>query len=361
MAAPLFGSFLDSSLVLEDKLRSESPTNKRFDVIVVGGGPAGSAAAITAAGAGLHVLLVENAPFPRSRPGESLHPGIQPLIRQLGCEQALLNAQFERFSGVHVQWGSKKGFEPFGSDDEGPWLGFQACRAEFDQLLLDRARDVGVEIVHRCHAKLPLINNQRVSGIETTIGNLESKFVVDAAGGRHWLARELGVEVTTHSPRLVARYGYTKSPPYPHQLPALVSDKSGWTWYAKIAATRFHWTRLNLVDTAQKNSVCSYEFDGDTRGADVTWRVVERPAGPGYFTVGDAAAVLDPASSHGVLKAIMSGIQAGTMTSKIVQSPHLERELVSAFNHWWTSWFYKDVEQLRRSYREHSAKPKWVQ
>jgi flavin-dependent dehydrogenase len=46
------------------------------------------------------------------------------------------------------------------------------------------------------------------------------------------------------------------------------------------------------------------------RGADVTWRIISPAAGPGFFLVGDAVAVLDPASSHGVLKALMTGMMA---------------------------------------------------
>ena len=55
---------------------------------------------------------------------------------------------------------------------------------------------------------------------------------------------------------------------------------------------------------------------GGSNGADVSWRQLGTPAGPGYFVAGDAAAVTDPSSSHGVLRAIMSGMLSGHLVLK---------------------------------------------
>jgi hypothetical protein len=57
---------------------------------------------------------------------------------------------------------------------------------------------------------------------------------------------------------------------------------------------------------------------GRPRGADVTWRLSDAAAGLGWFIVGDAAAVLDPSCSHGVLKAIMSGMMAGHLAAGVL-------------------------------------------
>jgi flavin-dependent dehydrogenase len=65
---------------------------------------------------------------------------------------------------------------------------------------------------------------------------------------------------------------------------------------------------------------------GGSHGADVTWRALVRPSGIGYYVIGDAAAVLDPACSHGLLKALMSGM----LTARcIVQSLQGARECKS--------------------------------
>ncbi len=68
----------------------------RYDVIILGGGPAGSATAIICAQHGLQVALLERDKFPRNRPGETLHPGVEPLLGQLGVLEEILNADFIR-------------------------------------------------------------------------------------------------------------------------------------------------------------------------------------------------------------------------------------------------------------------------
>src|SRR5260370_26569978 len=100
----------------------------RCEVLVLGGGPAGSAAAITAAALGLPVTLIERDGFPRHAPGESLHPGVQPLLRQLGIEREILDAGFILFPGHVVRWGDAERLLPFGVDAEVAWLGIQAGR-----------------------------------------------------------------------------------------------------------------------------------------------------------------------------------------------------------------------------------------
>ncbi|MCG8448157.1 MAG: tryptophan 7-halogenase [Pirellulales bacterium] len=181
----------------------QTSSREEFDIAILGAGPAGCAAAISAAHAGLHAVLIEGSQFPRFRPGESLHPGIQPLMAQLGCEEELLAAGFPRFAGIHVQWGAKPRFDEFGGDKSGPWLGFQARRADFDQLLLNRARQVGVEVFQPCRALHPIVSEHRVVAVETSEGTIGTRFIVDAAGGGHWLARKLGIPVCKCSPVVV--------------------------------------------------------------------------------------------------------------------------------------------------------------
>ena len=329
-----------------------------FDIAIVGAGPAGCAAAISAAQANFRTVLIEGSGFPRFRPGESLHPGIQPLMGQLGCEKEFLAVGFPRFAGIHVRWGSEPRFHEFGNDGDGPWLGFQAWRETFDQILLHRARQLGVAIIQPCRALRPLLSEQRVVGVDTSVGAIESKFVIDAAGGRHWLAKALGIPIHEYSPRLIARYGYCDRSPYPGELPAIVAHESGWSWYAEVARARFHWTRLSFTSEANDPSTVA---GNSQRGADVTWRIVARPSDPGYFTVGDAAAVLDPASSHGVLRAIMSGMMAADVIRQISECPHAQAELARNYCKWWTSWFEHDVHRLHDLYRQHSSWPQWCE
>lgn len=327
------------------------------DVVVIGGGPGGSAAAIQCARAGLSVTLVERDPFPREHPGETLHPGVEPLFEQLGVLEEVRAAGFLRHEGNWVEWGTPPRFEGFGADVRGVWRGYQAWRARLDAILLERAAGLGVRVIQPCRAVSPLLEGARVCGVETEVGEIASAFVIDAAGDRHWLARRLGLGFVRRSPALVARYGYVKGEcPRRDDAPAIVAGQGGWTWTARVKEDVYQWTRLSLEGSAGGPSSPGppAEFErlepcGPTRGADVTWRIASRPAGAGYFLVGDAAAVLDPASSHGVLKAMMTGMLAAHSIKTATRGGD-ERHAAGSYCRWVHDWFEHDVSKLKRLY-----------
>ncbi|HKP01726.1 MAG TPA: FAD-dependent oxidoreductase [Chthoniobacterales bacterium] len=327
------------------------------DVIVLGGGPAGCAAAIQCAQRGLKVALLEAKAFPRHCPGETLHPGVEPVLRQLGLFERVLTANFPRHEGNWIEWGKQPlRFEPFGSDAEGPWRGFQAWRATFDALLLDRAREVGVEIHQPCATREIIREDGRVAGVMTSAGPLAAKWTLDAAGSRHWLARQLALRVKKFSPRLTARYGYARGRcPARDDAPLISADATGWTWTARIQPELYQWTRLDFARTARPAGWLPAELqglvpEGPTRAADVTWRKVEPVVGPGFFLVGDAAATLDPASSHGVLKGLMSGMMAAHFVESAGGGGQPEARAMLAYQEWLTGWFDADVAKLRALY-----------
>ena len=102
------------------------------------------------------------------------------------------------------------------------------------------------------------------------------------------------------------------------------------------------------------------EFRGLTplapsRGADVTWRMAAQAAGPGWFMVGDAAATLDPTSSHGVLKAIMSGMTAGHLISAVLGGRAPAGATADAYHEWLAGWFSEDAAKLTQFYRQLGA------
>jgi flavin-dependent dehydrogenase len=329
---------------------------RTFDVLVVGGGPAGAAAAIHCAQVGLRVGLIEAEPFPRDRPGETLHPGVEPLLRQLGVAEAVFAAGFPRHAGTWVEWGGKRQFDPFGPGDGGTWRGLQAWRAKFDALLLDAARARGVTVVQPCRAVGPLMAEGRVAGVITSRGPVGAMFVVDAAGGIHWLARRLRLPIERRSRRLIARYGYAEgSCPVRDAAPAIVADAAGWTWTARVGQGLYAWARLSWGDHGPRPTWPPAELRwlrprGGVRGADVTWRITPDVAGAGYFLVGDAAAVLDPAASHGVLKAIMSGMLAAHTIAAVTSHGMAEAEGTAFYRRWVRDWFERDVATLKDLY-----------
>lgn len=125
-------------------------TVARTDVLVVGGGPAGSTAACLLARHGLSVLLCERERFPRFHIGESLLPYTSRLWRRLGIYGQLEEAGFQ------PKWGARFYFEPGEgcthldfekSLDRGARQAFNVRRADFDHLLLKNAAAAGVKVL----------------------------------------------------------------------------------------------------------------------------------------------------------------------------------------------------------------------
>ena len=98
-------------------------------VVILGAGPAGAASAITLRAAGVDATILERSAFPRHRPGETLHPGIEPLLEKLGADAVIRNADYLRYTGTWSKWAGDAQFIPFGQDPAGAWRGFQAPRA----------------------------------------------------------------------------------------------------------------------------------------------------------------------------------------------------------------------------------------
>ncbi len=324
------------------------------DVAIIGGGPAGSAAAIACATRGLRVVLLERSRFTQERPGETMHPGVEPLLGQLGLAGALASVIGARHPGIWIEWGGPRRFEAFGADADGPWSGFQLRRTEFDSLLLARARVLGVEVRQPCAVTGVLADG---AGLLTVDGPLAVRMVIDASGRARWLGRALGVASVARSPQLIARYGYvTGTCPVRDDAPAMVGDESGWTWTAQVRPGVYQWTRLTFKAPPDRDWLPLELRDltpmSASRGADVTWRSSAEAARPGWFQVGDAAATLDPTSSHGVLKALMSGMMAGHLSAAVLHGRAPADEAACAYHAWLTGWFEADVARLAGFYRD---------
>lgn len=335
------------------------------DVVIVGTGPAGGAAAIACARVGLRVALLERSELPRERPGETLHPGVEAPLRELGVLDRVLAAGLPRHPGVWVTWGGPPLFVAYGADESGPWQGFQALRAPFDALLVERAQEHGAVLHERCRALAPIVRDDRVAGVETSAGELSARYVIDAAGAGHWLARRLGLEPERRSPPLIARYGYvTGSCPARDAAPAIVADAAGWTWTARVGDGVYCWTRLALSEGSRGDDAVPAELDGlaargRVRSADVGWRALRHAAGPGWLAAGDAALVLDPASSHGVLRGLLSGLHAARLVRGVLAGGD-ERRLRWSYCDLVTSWFEHDVAALTELYGRLPEPPPWV-
>lgn len=329
------------------------------DVAVIGGGPAGSATAIACAARGLRVRVFEREATGGERPGDTLHPGVEPLLAQLGIDgERLAAVTGARHEGVWIEWNGTRRFDAFGGSTQEPWRGFQVHRPAFDAMLLERAGELGAKVCQPCAVSGLLMRDGAISGVTTDDGPVTARTVVDASGRTQWLCRQLRIDRPVCSPRLSARYGYADGH-YPERdaAPEINGDASGWLWTAMVRPGTYQWTRVSLDGSRipadwMPEAMRHLTPKGASRGADVTWRIARETARPGWFMVGDAAAVIDPSSSHGVLKALLSGVTAAHLIDAALVDGACASEAADAYHDWLTGWFASDVRQLARFYAE---------
>jgi flavin-dependent dehydrogenase len=328
-----------------------------MSVVILGGGPAGVAAALTLLDTQIPVTIVDRELFPRSRPGETLHPGIEPLLLKLGLAAELHAGDYLRHDGIWSTWGGPTRFVPYGKDDNQPWRGFQAVRSDFDYRILKHACSRGAELINAEIVGVISKASGAVRGVMTSNGPCHASHVIDCSGGSHYLARKLQIPIVPYSPRLIARYGYVRGM-FNGLAPSICSDSGGWTWIAEIESNRFQWTRVTEAHNSPKPDWVPGNLRGlkaeSSRGADVTWRMAERVSGPGWYLAGDSAAVLDPSSSHGVLRAMMSGMMAAHLVACSLSSRAASWVCAQAYQDWLTAWFHHDRQAMSYAYREAS-------
>jgi flavin-dependent dehydrogenase len=333
----------------------------RFEAVVIGGGPAGCAAAIGVARKGLGVALIERSIFPREAPGEALHPDVDSLFSELGVGEAVSSTGFIRFPGWILERSGCRDFIPF-AGPSGLRFGYQAWRSELDSILLARARHLGVTVLQPALGSEVLIENRRVAGVQMDSERLHCHYLVDATGGARRLVRKLGLRVEKFSPRLVARYAYFREAGALGVIPELREHPCGWTWLARVRNECCQCVQLSLAPgaglplPALDSGAPGLRF----RGADVTWRLVRESAGSGYFICGDAAATLDPAASSGVVRAIASGLKAAEMIAGVIHGTIDETGGMRHYREWLTREFTAQAAELVSRYRTLEMPPSWL-
>ncbi|HEU4430901.1 MAG TPA: NAD(P)/FAD-dependent oxidoreductase [Myxococcota bacterium] len=172
-----------------------------YDVVVIGGGPAGASAGAMLAIGGRSVLVLERERFPRFHIGESLLPAIWDLVDRIGVREALENAGFTIKQGVM--------FGMFNAAEDvklltaeypeyfpRPWT-YHVERAKFDQILLDNARAKGADVREEWTVHEVIFEGDTAVGVMAGSNGappqrIDCKVVVDATGRDCLLARHLG-------------------------------------------------------------------------------------------------------------------------------------------------------------------------
>lgn len=314
-------------------MKEHTEVDQEFDVIVVGGGPAGSTIATLLAQRGRNVLMLEREEFPRFHVGESLISGLVPLMRELGLEEEL-DRRFQWKYGVTLRWGNDPKVWRTAFGEASPFdHSWHVDRASFDKLLLDNAVKHGVRVVENAKVGAALTDpdSDRITGVrwthEGTSHSANAQFVVDASGQSRVISRHLTDVTWQPDLRNVAiwRYfdGYTRLPDPDDILIEAVPVVGGWLWGIPLSADRLSVgyvaaadevgtklasgrTHAELFEAALDEStevsamIAPAEQFGDERTARDFSHAAHTFSGPGWLAVGDAAAFVDPLFSSGV-------------------------------------------------------------
>ncbi len=129
--------------------------------------------------------------------------------------------------------------------------------------LLNGANRAGATIVRPCGELRPIVEDNRVAGVETSTGSWCCAFVIDATGRQRWLTRALNLEIETYGPPRVAWFNYAEGECsfIDRRNPMIASDVNGWTWIARVRPNIYQWVRLPLQGARPPNDWCPVEFD----------------------------------------------------------------------------------------------------
>ena len=314
-------------------------TTYDFDFAVVGGGPAGSSAAITLAQLGHSVVLLEREHFPRFHIGESLLSTANDAFDALGVAERIEAAAFPEKWGARLYTHDGKSGRGVNfadvSEVRRPQT-YQVPRAEFDHILLQRARELGADVREGCQVVGCDFDAEGALVQVADADNLRVRAIVDASGRNGMIARKFSLR--TEEPLLanIAIFAHYENVPRlsdggPNDIRIVAREDAGWFWLIPIS------DRLMSVGVVLPTELYRQMPDGtpeerleralaDTpvvaalmRDARRAWPVrVEKDysysaskyAGDRWILAGDAGFFLDPVFSTGVSVAMESGIEA---------------------------------------------------
>lgn len=340
----------------------------RPDVLVIGGGPAGSTAATFLARQGWRVTMLEKSRHPRFHIGESLLPMNMPILQRLGA--------YDKVAAIGVH---KSGADFPGDDGQVNSFAFarafrakfphafQVCRQDFDKLLFDHAREAGVdareavsvEQVEFDDEQRPLVRVRAIATSADIAGQagqqvFRPRYLVDASGRsallggkfkiRHKNAKHQSAAVFSHFRGVTRRDG-----PEGGNI-SIYRHDHGWMWLipqpggmmsvGAVCTPEYMKTRLGDTEAFLMRTLATVPEIVDRMAA--AERVGEvhvtgnyayecsRMSGPHWVLVGDAYAFVDPMFSSGVYLGMHGAEQAAAMVDGALREPGRERALQRA-------------------------------
>lgn len=322
-----------------------------YDVVIVGSGPAGTAAALRLQQLQLRVALVDQVAEDQFKIGESLPGAAIRLLRTLGIQglDTLLHPEEYQVCTANASaWGREQWtYKDALLNPEGG--GWHLLRHRFDQTLRQLAQERGVAYYN---AKVGAIHTSTITNVKYTINfkrststlpqSLSCNWLIDATGRASAILRQFGVKRTSYSDQMAVIAWVNTPLEDKDQTTRIKSVAEGW-WYSAQLPTHkrviafhgqaeriarmvkqpdFFFSTMNNTDLlpyiVSKNDLIT-DSDLSTTYANVT-----RPTqvvGEAWLAVGDAALSFDPLSSQGIFFALYSGIRGAEAIAKCLQNP----------------------------------------
>jgi flavin-dependent dehydrogenase len=329
----------------------------RSDVLIVGGGPAGSTIGALLAQRGENVVLVEKDVHPRFHIGESLLPLNLPLFEELGVKDAIDRVGMTKYGVEFVSpWHDHTTTLDFAQAwDKSLYYSYQVRRSELDHILWNNAASKGAQVIEGC--RIAKVDFPPDGGVVATgedrdgqARRFEAKFLVDASGRDTLLAGRLAIKQRNRRHASAAVFAHFTGA---HRLPGKAEGNisifwfdNGWFWFIPLADGT---TSVGAVCRpefmkSRKTDVTSFLQGLITQAPALTERLAdahmvgpatatgnysyraERMSGKNFMMLGDAYAFIDPVFSTGVYLAMKSAFLAVEPITAYLHRPGAEAD-----------------------------------
>jgi flavin-dependent dehydrogenase len=347
-------------------IRESAEKSAACDVLVIGGGPGGSSAAILLAQKGYRVVLLEKARHPRFHIGESLLPANLPIMERLGVARQIRAIGMEKWGAEFVSPadGRRQEFRFAQGWDKSLPLAYQVRRSAFDEILIRRAAQLGVQVIEGCRVRevdFSMFGSAHSVGVqaEHEHGRRETwkaQFVVDASGRDTFLGNRLHTKRRDKKHSSAALYAHFAGAQRECGKRAgnitIFWFDHGWFWLIPLAdgATSIGAVVWPYYMRSRRTSVREFflatialcpPLAERLKAATLVSEVeatgnysyaCDHSHGANYFLVGDAYSFIDPVFSSGVMLAMNTGVAAAETIDTCVSLPAQSRSALKRFD-----------------------------
>ncbi len=368
------------------KQRRYMKKHQYYDIIVIGGGPAGSTVATVVGERGYRVLLLEREAKPSFKIGESLIPATYWTFKRLGLLEKLRTSHFPKKHSVQFYSRTGKASKPFYFFETNPHesaVTWQVLRSEFDQMLLENAAEKGVEIQRGVRVNEVIFqDNKAVGVIVSRVGKgalrepLYAPIIVDSTGQRSLIAQQLNLNVTEPNLKMASLFTHFEGA---HRdagidegatLIMYTETKASWFWSiplpdnltsvgvvgelsyllqerrnsnGKLDAQKIFDEELGKCPALKQRLHRAKQLFPIKTTKDFSYRA-KQIAGSGWVLVGDAFGFLDPVYSTGLFLALKSGEMAGDAITEAFEKNDFSKAQLGSFG----PTFVKGMEVFRK-------------